>query len=181
MSTQSLASKKGVLLTHVDAITQVRWTSSADVMTASVDGRVILWKVRKPKRLLEATRAFLLTVENLPRSLRPKSSADEAFALRRRQIAITDVSVSSMDSELCVLASDCGCVFRSDLQASIELPTVDVGDAQLNTLQCIAFKSCQSPITHVQCSPFLRNLIAASASNGMLLFYDTSNVSLASL
>ncbi|KAI1292206.1 Dynein axonemal intermediate chain 2 [Halotydeus destructor] len=167
-------------LTHQDAVSVIHWSKGDQghdqLVSMGLDGRIYLWKMNNEnKSQLQAVKVFVITVQNMPRTLGIKSSANLDSL-----VGITSASFSSEDPAAFIVGCHGGAIFQCSLLSTTPAPVhssreLSVVDHQLFSPLVNTFAPHRGHIISVEFSPLLRNVFLSSAADGELRIYSLLN------
>ena len=124
-----LATSYGMMMNgHKEKISSLSWISTSDlrdkyttniqthlILSAALDGKIIIWKLDYNKQELIPSKGFQLTPDHFPRSLGVKSRSST-------EVGITSLSVNYEDGNVFIMGTEPGAIFQGSL-ASVSLIT----------------------------------------------------------
>ncbi len=141
---------------HHERVTALRWlrgaNSSSDLIaSASLDGRVLVWRINTRAQVLDLVKNFTLSPEALPRSLKVSARSST-------EVGITCLSINSEDIDIAMAGTEAGAIYQLDLSAEDSL---SYGSGGAHAL----FSPHRGRVVDVACSPFHRDVFASLGSD----------------
>ncbi len=107
---------------HREKVTAVHWLPQAEVdstlrhtlvLSAALDGKILLWAVDAKAQSMLPKRGFLLQAEHLPRTLKVRGRS-------RTEVGITAVSINAEDTNIISIGTEAGAVFQVGPSCTVE-------------------------------------------------------------
>ena len=183
-----LASSYGMtaMTGHREKISSLSWISTSDIrdnystniqshliLSAALDGKIIIWKLDYNKQELIATKGFQLSPDHFPRSLGVKSRSNT-------EVGITSLSVNHEDVNVFIIGTEPGAIFQGSL-ASVSLitsapvesfsETEDAGEWYDPVVATFASHN-GGRIIDIRFSPFHRDIFLSAGSDQEIRVYS---------
>ncbi|NXL28248.1 WDR34 protein, partial [Glaucidium brasilianum] len=155
--------------THTDPVYQVTWLPDAKhrnrsrLLSASTDGKILVWREEQPGRLALAE-GFALVAQQVPRSTQLKK-----FAWGEAAVGVTSLSFSHFDPHVFVVGVEGGYSLKCSTAAETPALRGAAGSIPLRAPAELAFAPHGGPVYSVSCSPFHRRVLGNAKSSCFLL------------
>ncbi|XP_065593624.1 cytoplasmic dynein 2 intermediate chain 2 [Cyrtonyx montezumae] len=154
--------------THTDPVCQVLWLPEAEhrnhiqLLSASTDGKILLWREERDGRLAVAE-GFALVAQQIPRSAQMKK-----LSWAEAAVGVTSLSFSHLDPRVFIVGAEGGSLLKCSTAAVTPAPRRTGGSAPLRAPAELAFSPHAGPVYSVSCSPFHRNLFLSCGTDGQV-------------
>ncbi|XP_039620265.1 WD repeat-containing protein 34 isoform X1 [Polypterus senegalus] len=166
-SPDPVLARTGMLdLSHREPVYQVRWlpgTKRGDafrVLSASADGKILVWQVEANGRL-GVHSGYALIAQQIPRSTTVGKGRGDT------PVGVTALALSFWDSDVFLVGAEGGLVLKCSFSA--HTPAMLAGsdaDMMLRAPAQFSFSTHSGPIHALDCSPFHRNLFLSAGTDG---------------
>uniref|UniRef100_A0A8C2UCL3 Dynein 2 intermediate chain 2 n=1 Tax=Coturnix japonica TaxID=93934 RepID=A0A8C2UCL3_COTJA len=152
--------------THTDPVYQVHWLPDAkhgnhiQLMSASTDGKILVWREERDGRLAVAE-GFALVAQQIPRSAQLKKLVWGEVA-----VGVTSFSFSHFDPHVFIVGVEGGYSLKCSTTADSPAPRRTAGSVPLRAPAELAFSPHSGPLYSLSCSPFHRNLFLSCGTDG---------------
>ena len=173
---------------HREKVSSLNWISTSDlkdqhssnlqnhlILSAALDGKIIIWRLDYNKQELIATKGFQLTPDHFPRSLGVKSRFNT-------EVGITSLSVNYEDVNVFILGTEPGAIFQGSLASVSLLTTTSNNDSNHETYEAegewydpvvATFGShIGGRIIDIRFSPFHRDIFLSAGSDQEIRIYS---------
>ncbi|RWS13203.1 WD repeat-containing protein 34-like protein [Dinothrombium tinctorium] len=168
-----MASSINIDQLHRDTITALKWlrtgkkSGRGNIISAALDGKIIVWKVIEAKKEIAAVSIFVILISDLPRALGIKSSVN-----REAEVGIVSLSLNSEDEDIFVVGCQGGALFQCSLSKT--------SPARINSKESETLQSCivlsyfphRANVTNVHFKQDSRNLFLSCAFDNELRIYS---------
>nr|XP_034969503.1 WD repeat-containing protein 34 [Zootoca vivipara] len=150
--------------THTDPVYQVTWLQGdkqTRLLSASTDGKILLWREERDG-LLEPATGFALALQQIPRSTKPKK-----HSRGDTPVGVTSLSFSHFEPSVFVVGTEGGDVLKCS--AAADAPALRQAGGSVLPLKApvqFSFSPHGGPVYSVSCSPFHRNLFLSGGTDG---------------
>ncbi|XP_048415235.1 WD repeat-containing protein 34 isoform X2 [Stegostoma tigrinum] len=149
---------------------QVHWIQSLsrsnriNVLSASTDGKILIWQMDGRGRLVLQD-GFALIVQQMPRNVKlHKVSEDSLFG-------VTSLSFSRLDKTVFIAGVEGGYVLKCSTEV-LTHAALSSGSVPLKAPAQFTFSPHCGPVHAVDCSPFHRNLFLTAGTDGHVHLYS---------
>ncbi|XP_048415234.1 WD repeat-containing protein 34 isoform X1 [Stegostoma tigrinum] len=156
--------------THREPVYQVHWIQSLsrsnriNVLSASTDGKILIWQMDGRGRLVLQD-GFALIVQQMPRNVKlHKVSEDSLFG-------VTSLSFSRLDKTVFIAGVEGGYVLKCSTEV-LTHAALSSGSVPLKAPAQFTFSPHCGPVHAVDCSPFHRNLFLTAGTDGHVHLYS---------
>ncbi|XP_051492298.1 cytoplasmic dynein 2 intermediate chain 2 [Apus apus] len=154
--------------THTDPVYQVTWLPDTEhrnhsrLVSASTDGKVLVWREERDGRLGLAE-GFALVAQQIPRCAGLKKLSQGEAA-----VGVTSLSFSHFDPRLFVVGVEGGSSLKCSMAAQTLALQGTSSSIPLHAPAELAFSPHAGPVYSVSCSPFHRNLFLSCGTDGQV-------------
>ncbi|NXU50455.1 WDR34 protein, partial [Turnix velox] len=152
--------------THTDPVYQVHWLPDAKhrshdrLLSASTDGKILVWRQERGGRLVLAE-GFTLLAQQVPRSAQLKK-----LTWGEAAVGVTSLSFSHFDPHVFVVGVEGGYSLKCSLAAETPALCGPAGSVPRRAPAELTFAPHAGPIYSVSCSPFHRQVLNLFLSCG---------------
>ncbi|RUS81407.1 hypothetical protein EGW08_010845 [Elysia chlorotica] len=159
---------------HREPVSKVHWIKSHsskrrdyNIVSVSSDGKVLVWKVDMKKGRLKLSKGFVVMSQSLPRTMKVRGIRGD------KEVGVTSLSFSHEDSDLFVLGSESGCIFKCNLHAKgSPAGSHLISSVPLCSPVSFTFNPHHGPVHSVDCSRFHRNAFLTAGMDQSIRIYN---------
>jgi len=159
---------------HREPVTKVHWIKSQsskkrdhNIISVSGDGKALIWKIDLKKGRLKLISGFIVMSQSLPRSMKVRGVRGD------KEVGVTCISFSQNDSDLFILGSESGCLFKCNLHAKGNPAGSHItSSVPLCSPVTLTYSPHHGPVHSVDCSVFHRNAFLSSGMDQCLRIYN---------
>lgn len=143
---------------HREPVAKLQWildpqsrAKSYKLVSVSGDGKILVWNFDQQLKQLTLSEGFLVTAQNLPKSLRGKGSRPN------REVGLTCLSCSHYEDNSFIVGSESGIIFKCTRGSSEILISADDEkgcSVPLMSPKTLSYKPHIGPINAIDYSPF---------------------------
>ncbi|XP_010164767.1 WD repeat-containing protein 34, partial [Antrostomus carolinensis] len=154
--------------THSDPVYQVKWLpdakhrNHAQLLSASTDGKILVWREERDGRLALAE-GFALVAQQIPRSSQLKK-----FTWGEAAVGVTSLSFSHFNPHVFIVGVEGGYPLKCSMAAETRALHPPGSSVPLRAPAELAFSPHGGPVYSVSCSPFHRNLFLSCGTDGQV-------------
>ncbi|XP_072344935.1 cytoplasmic dynein 2 intermediate chain 2 [Scyliorhinus torazame] len=156
--------------THREPVYQVQWIQSSSrsnrihVLSASTDGKILIWQMDGRGRLVLQD-GFALIVQQMPRNIKLHKAREDTL------FGVTSLSFSHLDKTVFIAGVEGGYVLKCSTEV-LTHATLGSGSVPLKAPAQFTFSPHRGPVHAVDCSPFHRNLFLTAGTDGHVHLYS---------
>eukprot|EP00062_Callorhinchus_milii_P014871 gi/632964513/ref/XP_007898433.1/ PREDICTED: WD repeat-containing protein 34 [Callorhinchus milii] len=158
--------------THREPVYQVRWIPSSGrnnrvrVLSASTDGKILIWQMDARGRLTVQD-GYALIVQEMPRNVKLNKARGET------PVGVTALSFSHWDQTVFVAGVEGGYVLKCSTEVVTHTALSSLtSSVPLKAPAQFTFSPHCGPVHAVDCSPFHRNLFLTAGTDGHVHLYS---------
>lgn len=153
---------------HREPVYQVAWVplekkGEFRVLSASSEGRVLLWMVDLDQGRLVLNAAYVLVQQQVPHS------SVSFKAQGSGTVGVTSLALSPWDSDTFLVGSEAGLLLRCSFSSKTPAAAPFEGQSVPPRAPAVfSFRPCSGPVHSIHCSPFHRNLFLSAGTDGLV-------------
>ncbi|XP_043241239.1 cytoplasmic dynein 2 intermediate chain 2-like [Amphibalanus amphitrite] len=170
-----LGTTSGIIQGHREPVSALHWLARSagySLVSASRDGRMLVWKYSEAKQQLQLVKQFQLMAGQVPRSAGRRAARADSEA------GLTALAFSHDNPDQFTIGSEGGGVFLCSFASEVPI-TAMTGERTEGLLNPVTstFEPHQGQVLVLQCSKFHRNIFISAGSDNEVRVYNTLQIS----